>query len=98
MKGEIKFRKMEHEAFVELLNAPGCNYWSWGGTPCYANNHELLNERCTVNLFKASIETLFNRLLSIKAKTLLASKSDAEMKEFIAVHLLKEVLLQSGAV
>jgi hypothetical protein len=18
-------------------------YWSWGGTPCYANNHELLN-------------------------------------------------------
>jgi shikimate kinase len=23
MKGEIKFRKMEHEAFVELLNAPG---------------------------------------------------------------------------
>jgi hypothetical protein len=35
--------------------------------------------------------------LLIKAKTLLASKSDAEMKEFIAVHL-KEVLLQSGAV
>jgi hypothetical protein len=35
--------------------------------------------------------------LLIKAKTLLASKSDAEMK-FIAVHLLKEVLLQSGAV
>jgi hypothetical protein len=33
-----------------------------------------------------------------KAKTLLASKSDAEMKEFIAVHLLKEVLLQSGVV
>jgi hypothetical protein len=23
MKGEIKFRKMEHEAFVELLNALG---------------------------------------------------------------------------
>jgi shikimate kinase len=22
-KGEIKFRKMEHEAFVELLNTPG---------------------------------------------------------------------------
>jgi hypothetical protein len=26
MKGEIKFRKMEHEAFVELLNAPGMQY------------------------------------------------------------------------
>jgi shikimate kinase len=43
MKGEIKFRKMEHEAFVELLNAPG--HATWGGTPCYANNHELLNEK-----------------------------------------------------
>jgi hypothetical protein len=33
-----------------------------------------------------------------KSKDLTASKSDAEMKEFIAVHLLKEVLLQSGEV
>jgi hypothetical protein len=32
-----------------------------------------------------------------KSKDLPASKSDAEMKEFIAVHLLKEVLLQSGS-
>jgi shikimate kinase len=31
-------------------------------------------------------------------RPLTASKSDAEMKEFIAVHLLKEVLLQSGEV
>jgi hypothetical protein len=54
-------------------------------------------ERCTVNLSKASIDTLFNRLVVNKSKDLLASKSDAEMK-FIAVHLLKEVLLQSGAV
>jgi hypothetical protein len=36
--------------------------------------------------------------LSIKAKTLLASKSDAEMKEFIAVHLLKEVFTTGKAV
>jgi hypothetical protein len=74
-----------------------CN-WSWGGTPCYANNHELLNGKDVLSIYlRASIETLFN-WLSIKAKTLLASKSDAEMKEFIAVHLLKEVLLQSGSI
>jgi hypothetical protein len=35
--------------------------------------------------------------LSNKSKDLPASKSDDEMKEFIAVHLLKEVLLQSLA-
>jgi hypothetical protein len=32
--------------------------------------------------------------LVVNKRPLLASKSDAEMKEFIAVHLLKEVLLQ----
>jgi shikimate kinase len=31
MKGEI--RKMEHEAFVELLNAPGDAIIGLGGTP-----------------------------------------------------------------
>jgi shikimate kinase len=58
---------------------------SWGGT-CYANNHELLKERCTSIYLRASIDTLFNRLL-IKAKDPTCKKSDAEMKEFIAVHL-----------
>jgi shikimate kinase len=77
----------------------GCNYWSWGGTPCYANNHELLKGKDVLSIYlRASIDTLFNRLVVNKQKTLLAKKSDAEMKEFIAVHLLKEVLLQSGAV
>jgi shikimate kinase len=48
-------------------------------------------ERCTVNLSKASIETLFNRLVVNKSKDPTCQQSDAEMKEFIAVHLLKEV-------
>jgi hypothetical protein len=39
----------------------------------------------------------YSTIWLIKAKDLTASKSDAEMKEFIAVHLLKEVLLQSGS-
>jgi shikimate kinase len=53
----------------------GCNYWSWGGTPCYANNHELLKERlCFINLSKASIDTLFNRLVVNKSKTYLPAK------------------------
>ncbi|MFB0911236.1 MAG: shikimate kinase [Flavobacterium sp.] len=92
MKGEIKFRKMEHEAFVELLNAPGnVIIGLGGGTPCYANNHELLNGKDVLSIYlRASIETLFNRLVVNKSKRpLLASKSDAEMKEFIAVHLFE---------
>ncbi|PKH68151.1 shikimate kinase [Flavobacterium sp. ALD4] len=91
-QGEIKFRKMEHEAFVDLLNAPGDMIIGLGGgTPCYANNHELLNGENVLSIYlRASIDTLYNRLVANKSKRpLLASKSDAEMKEFIAVHLFE---------
>jgi shikimate kinase len=57
---EIKFRKME-EAFVELLSAPDLIIGLGGGTPCYANNHELLNGENVLSVYlKVSIETLFN--------------------------------------
>jgi hypothetical protein len=39
---------MEHEAFVELLMLLGFD-WSWGGTPCYAN--ELLNGKNVLSIY-----------------------------------------------
>ena len=91
-KGEIYFRKLEHEAFVELLNdKQDCIIGLGGGTPCYANNHELLlgDDRISIYL-KASIDTLFGRLVLEKnQRPLIADKSDEEMKEFIAIHLFE---------
>ena len=98
--GEIKFRKMEHECFVELLNAPGDMIIGLGGgTPCYANNHELLNSENVVSIYlKASIDTLFKRLVVNKSnRPLIASKNDAEMKEFIAVHLFERSFFYNQA-
>ena len=62
-----------------------------GGTPCYANNHELLKGEDVVSIYlKASIETLFQRLAVNKSKRpLIADKSEGEMKEFIAIHLFE---------
>jgi shikimate kinase len=88
--GEIHFRKLEHEIFVELLNSPEKMIIGLGGgTPCYANNHELLKGENVVSIYlKASIETLFNRLQFNKSKRpLIADKNEEEMKEFIAKHL-----------
>lgn len=88
--GEIYFRKLEHEVFVELLNSPdNLIIGLGGGTPCYANNHELLKIDTVTSIYlKASIETLFNRLNHNKSKRpLIADKSEDEMKEFIAKHL-----------
>jgi shikimate kinase len=89
-KGEIYFRKLEREVFLELLNSPEeLIIGLGGGTPCYANNHELLKGENVLSIYlRASIGTLFNRLASNKSKRpLIADKNEEEMKEFIAKHL-----------
>lgn len=90
--GEIYFRKLEHQLFVELLHSPEeIIIGLGGGTPCYANNHTLLIGEGVVSIYlKASIDTLYDRLSSNKSKRpLIANKSDVEMKEFIAMHLFE---------
>ena len=91
-RGEIYFRKLEHQVFVELLNSPDKQIIGLGGgTPCYANNHELLNGENVASIYlKASIDTLFRRLSVNKSKRpLISQKNDVEMKEFIATHLFE---------
>lgn len=89
-KGELFFRKKEHELFKNLLNSKeNLIVSTGGGTPCYYNNHELLeNEEITSIYLKASIETLYKRLVHEKQKRpLLADLSESETKDFIAKHL-----------
>ncbi|ABQ03091.1 shikimate kinase [Flavobacterium johnsoniae] len=88
--GEIYFRKLEHEMFLELLqSSENAIIGLGGGTPCYANNHLLLQRDDIVSVYlKASIDTLYNRLVHNKSKRpLIANMDEEEMKEFIAKHL-----------
>lgn len=89
-KGEIYFRKLEHELFLEALNNEEDSIISTGGgTPCYYNNHELLNgEHVTSIYLRASIDTLVTRLKTeTQKRPLIANLGDNEVKEFIAKHL-----------
>ena len=89
-RGEIYFRKLEREVLIDLLNAPDDLILGLGGgTPCYANNHELLKGDNIMSIYlKASVNTLFERLVSNKSKRpMIADKSNDELKEFIAKHL-----------
>ncbi len=91
-KGEIYFRKLERELFLELMDSNETSILSLGGgTPCYSNNHELLKTDKAVSFYlKASIETLFNRLSKKKMKRpIIANMNDDELKEFIAKHLFE---------
>jgi len=91
-KGELYFRKLEHELFLEIMQSNDDFVLSTGGgTPCYYNNHELLKSTdCVAIYLKASIATLYDRLLQErKHRPMLTTLSDEELKEFIAKHLFE---------
>lgn len=90
VKGEIYFRKIEHQIFNELMQDEESLVLSLGGgTPCYSNNHLLLSGPATVSFYlNASIDTLFSRLLSERQnRPLIANLDDVAFKEYIAKHL-----------
>lgn len=92
MKGEIYFRKMEHELLKEIIDSNESLIISTGGgTPCYANNHLFLNGKNSISIYlKASIDVIFDRLRNEKEnRPLVANKSDENLKEFVAKHLFE---------
>jgi len=100
-RGEIFFRKREHSIFSEMMRSNESFVLSLGGgTPAYANNHLLLNGSQVTSVYlKASINTLYDRLvIENEKRPLLAEKSAEEMKEIIAKHLFERnfYYLQSG--
>jgi len=89
-KGEIYFRKLEHQILTQLIHNQDSFILSLGGgTPCYANNHEFLKAADVISIYlNASVETLYERLLlSNSERPLIADKNPQEMKEFIAKNL-----------
>ena len=89
-KGEIYFRKIEHDIFKVLIeNEDKLIISTGGGTPCYANNHQLLNGENVVSIYlKASVDVIFERLKNQKDdRPLVANQSDNDLKEFIAKNI-----------
>lgn len=89
-KGELYFRKLEHEVFKKLIESDDEFILSLGGgTPCYANNHLLLQNVNVVSIYlKTSVEELYGRLKKNKSnRPLIAEMGEEELKEYIAKHL-----------
>ena len=89
-KGEVYFRKIEQQAFVQKIEEQGAFILSLGGgTPCYANNHELLQRQDVNSIYlKASIATLQSRLEHNRSgRPLLKDLSETELTAYIAKHL-----------
>ena len=91
-KGEIYFRKIEHLYLKEILeNEKNFILSLGGGTPCYANNMELIkNSKATSIYLQGNVTTLVERLIKKKAKRpLIASLSNEQIPEFVAKHLFE---------
>lgn len=88
--GEIYFRKLEHQALNNLIEQDASFVLSLGGgTPCYANNHLVLELPQIDSIYlKGSIETLANRLENHKEhRPVLNKDSQDTLETFIAKHL-----------
>lgn len=90
-KGEVYFRKIENAYLHELLGSTQNFVLALGGgTPCYANNMELILENSDSYYLKASIGTLSKRLSKEKDdRPLIASLDKEQLTEFIAKHLFE---------
>ena len=91
-KGEIYFRKIEHQYLKEILTKKENFILSLGGgTPCYANNIEMINAANTTSIYlQGSIPIMVKRLIKKKAKRpLIASLGDDKIPEFVAKHLFE---------
>ena len=91
-EGEIYFRKIEHQILANTIIKNKSFILSLGGgTPCYANNHLLLNQENVTSIYlKASISTLVDRLkLNRINRPLIKDLSENELSEYIAKHLFE---------
>ena len=93
-KGEIYFRKIEAIHLKSILDNEHKIVLSLGGgTPCYGNNmDDLQNTKNVTSIYlKASIPTLVSRLENEKEKRPLIShlKSQEALTEFIGKHMFE---------
>ncbi|MGB5464082.1 MAG: shikimate kinase [Aureibaculum sp.] len=92
-KGEIYFRKIEAEILHSFLQTENKFVLAvGGGTPCYGDNMDLINENSISVYLNASIKTIYNNLSKVKNKDkrpLVSKVNPEDLQEFIAKHLFE---------
>ena len=91
-KGELFFRKKEHELLREWLETNQSGVLALGGgTPCYAGNMELLLEYTPYVVYlQMSVPALADRLRTEQEqRPLVAHLPAEELPEFIGKHLFE---------
>ncbi|MBQ6746213.1 MAG: shikimate kinase [Bacteroidaceae bacterium] len=86
--GEEAFREMERKMLHEVGDFENVMIATGGGTACFFDNVQYMNQQGQTVYMKADVDTLFSRLQIGKAKRpLLMNKTDEEMKQYITEQL-----------
>lgn len=97
-KGEAKFRIIEREMLREVATFQNVLISTGGGTPCFFNNMDVMNQHGVTVYIKASVDQLMSRLLASKnVRPIIHNKSPEELKEFVTAHLAERDVYYSKA-
>jgi len=87
-RGEEGFRKIEHNMLHEVAEFENVILSCGGGTPCFFDNIDYMNQQGDVVYLKASPEVLYKHLLMGKAeRPLLKGKSPEQLIDYIREQL-----------
>lgn len=91
-RSEEGFRELEKRMLHEVADFENVVIATGGGTPCFFDNVEYMNQKGETVFLDVSQEVLFRRLKVAKQqRPLLAQKNDEELKAFIADALGKRL-------
>ena len=97
-RGEEGFRKIEYNMLHEVAEFENVIISCGGGTPCFFDNMDYLNQQGQVVYLKASPEVLYKHLQMAKVeRPLLKGKSSEELIAFIREQLDKREPFYSKA-
>ncbi len=89
-RGEEGFRKMEYNMLHEVAEFENVIISCGGGTPCFFDNMDYLNQQGKTVYLKADPEVLYNHLLMGKVeRPLIKGKSPEELIAYIREQLKK---------
>ena len=97
-QGEEGFRKIEHNMLHEVAEFEDVIISCGGGTPCFYDNIEYMNQQGQVVYLKATPEVLYQHLIMGKGdRPLLKGKSKEELMTFITEQLKQRETFYSKA-
>jgi shikimate kinase len=98
-KGETGFREIEKIVLHEVAQFEKVVISTGGGTPCFFDNMNVMNESGLTIYLKTSVEKLTKRLSASKEKRpIIKDKKTEELKTFISENLDKRELFYNRAI